>query len=375
MAGIYVHIPFCRQKCAYCGFYSVANDEALQAYTKALTSEITLRKNECTELVETIYFGGGTPSLLDIPNVVNLFETLQKSFVFAENMEITFEGNPESLTKTYLENLRAYTPVSRLSIGVQSFFEDDLRYLNRKHSPQQAIAAVKNAQDTGFERLSIDLIYGIPTLTNAKWQQNIEQFLALDISHLSAYALTVEPNTILDKQIQKGKIPAPNEDTMAEQYLMLGEQLAKHSFEAYETSNYCKDKHYAKHNSNYWNLSKYYGFGASAHSFSGVTRSWTIANVEAYISAVNSGTLSVETEHLTEVMQYNEYVMTAIRTRWGISEAFIKDRFNPKILAHFQKTIPKIPDEWLRLENNHIITTPQGALFADAIAVKLMISE
>ncbi|MCL2682669.1 MAG: radical SAM family heme chaperone HemW [Bacteroidales bacterium] len=377
MAGIYVHIPFCRQKCGYCNFYSIANmggqTPPLQSYVDALISEINFRKNECTEPIKTLYLGGGTPSMLDVNDVVKIFETLQNSFVFAKDMEISFEGNPESLSRNYLLDLRNCTPVNRLSIGVQSFFEDDLNYLNRKHSPKQAIEAIENAQKAGFERLSVDLIYGIPTLTDEKWNENLQTFFSLNISHLSAYALTVEPNTILDKQIQNLKTKSPNEEQIEKQYLLLREQLRNHGFEAYETSNFCKNKQYSKHNSNYWNLSKYYGFGASAHSFLGTVRSWNIADVNAYITSVKTGILPSESEFLTTDMRYNEYVMTAIRTQWGISQDFIKTNFDERFFLHFQNHIAQIPNDWLICKNNHFITTENGALFSDAIAERLFI--
>ena len=381
MAGIYIHIPFCRQKCAYCNFYSVVANTGistgsmtvLQQYVDALIDEIKLRKNECNEPIETIYFGGGTPSLLTIRQIEQIFNTLKNQFSFAENMEITFEGNPESLSENYLENLRRYTPINRLSIGVQSFFEEDLNYLNRKHSSKQAFEAIEYAQKTGFERLSIDLIYGIPTLSNERWMKNLETFFSLDISHLSAYALTVEPNTILDKRIRNFETKSPNEEHIEQQYLILREQLKKHNFEAYETSNFCKNKHYSKHNSNYWNLSKYYGFGASAHSFSGVERSWNVADINTYITSVNNKILPSNTEYLTKEMQYNEYVMTAIRTQWGVSVHYIQNRFGEDFLDHFQKNIAAIPSDWLIFEGEYVITTEKGALFSDAIAEKLFV--
>ena len=388
MAGIYIHIPFCKQKCAYCNFYSVENGgenvpvethgrASLQSYVDALISEIILRQNEYTEPIETIYFGGGTPSLLNIRQVVQIFEALlcrdAMHCVSTGDMEITFEGNPESLTKTYLDDLRKYTPINRLSIGVQSFFEDDLNYLNRKHTPQQALDAVKNAQKAGFERLSIDLIYGIPTLTNEKWLENLQTFFSLDVSHLSAYALTVEPNTILDKQIRNHQLQAPTDEQIEGHYLLLREELKKHNFEAYETSNFCKNKHYAKHNSNYWNMSKYCGFGASAHSFLGVSRSWNIADVNSYITSVKNGILPSEVELTTEKMRYNEYVMTAIRTQWGISQEFIKTNFDEEFFLHFQKKINQLPSDWIMFQSDHIITTEKGALFSDAIAKKLFV--
>jgi oxygen-independent coproporphyrinogen-3 oxidase len=288
-------------------------------------------------------------------------------------MEITFEGNPESLSKDYLENLRKHTPINRLSIGVQSFFEEDLKYLNRKHTSQQALETVKNAQKAGFERLSIDLIYGIPTLNDQHWIKNLQTFFSLDVSHLSAYALTVEPNTTLDKQIRNCNTQAPSEEQIEQQYLLLREELKNRGFEAYETSNFCKNKQYSKHNSNYWNLSKYYGFGASAHSFSGTVRSWNIADVNAYTTSVKNGILPSESEFLTKEMQYNEYVMTAIRTQWGISLSDIQTRFGARFLQHFQKNTSQIPNDWIILKSEHFFTTPKGSLFADAIAEKLFI--
>ena len=377
MAGIYIHIPFCRQKCNYCNFYSIpvvgVEDFRPLPYVDALISEIILRKNECNEPIETIYFGGGTPSLLDIPEIVKIFEALQNQFSFAKNPEITFEGNPESLSKDYLENLKKHTPVNRLSIGIQSFFEKDLAYLNRKHSPKQAFESIEYAQKLGFENLSVDLIYGIPTLTNEAWIKNLQTFFSLDISHLSAYALTVEPNTILDQKIRNHKAKSPNEEQIEQQYLILREQLKNHSFEAYETSNFCKNKQYSKHNSNYWNLSKYYGFGASAHSFSGTSRSWNIADVNTYITSLKNGILPNESENLTTEMQYNEYVMTAIRTQWGVFKPEILTRFGEQFLHHFEKQISLIPNDWIVFENDHYFTTEKGALFSDAIAKKLFI--
>ena len=382
MAGIYIHIPFCLQKCGYCNFYSISDIEKKSQYVDALISEICLRtpvvETQCIaslQKIETIYFGGGTPSLLDIRDIVNIFETLQNHVLFSENMEITFEGNPETLTKNYLENLRNYTPINRLSIGVQSFFEKDLKYLNRKHSPKQVFEVLEHAQKLGFENLSIDLIYGIPTSTNKMWEENLRTFFSLDISHLSAYALTVEPDTFLDKQIRRDAMHCVStmDKQIEEQYLILREQLKNHSFEAYEISNFCKNKQYSKHNSNYWNLSKYYGFGASAHSFSGSSRSWNAADVDAYISSINKGILPSESEILTEKMQYNEYVMTAIRTQWGISQNFIQTNFNESFFQHFQEAIAQIPNDWIIFESDCVVTTEKGVLFADLIAEKLFL--
>ena len=389
MAGVYIHSPFCRQKCGYCNFYSVTDIEKKSQYIDALISEIILRcpvkTGHAPSLpIETVYFGGGTPSLLDVSDIVKIFETLQNHFLFSETMEITFEGNPETLTKNYLENLRKHTPINRLSIGVQSFFEKDLQYLNRKHSPKQALESIENAQKLGFERLSIDLIYGIPTSTDEMWKENLKTFFSLDISHLSAYALTIEPDTLLHEQIHGRDVARSlsgvevcNVSTIIEKkneqhYLILREQLKHHNFEAYEISNFCKNKHYSKHNSNYWNRSEYYGFGASAHSFSNNCRSWNVADVNAYISAINEKKLPCETEILTKEMQYNEYVMTAIRTQWGISQKTIQTNFS-EFFQHFQDAVAQLPTDWIVSENETIITTEKGALFADLIAEKLFI--
>jgi len=377
MAGIYIHSPFCRQKCGYCNFYSVTDIAKKSQYVDALISEIILRNPVKTGHapslpIETIYFGGGTPSLLDTSDIVKIFKTLQTHFSFSETMEITFEGNPETLTKNYLEDLRKHTPINRLSIGVQSFFEKDLNYLNRKHSPKQALESIENAQKLGFERLSIDLIYGIPTSTDGMWKENLKTFFSLDISHLSAYALTIEPDTFLDEQIRKSNAKNVCDKHIEQQYLILREQLNHHNFEAYEISNFCKNKHYSKHNSNYWNRSEYYGFGPSAHSFSNNCRSWNAADVNAYISAINEKKLPCETEILTKEMQYNEYVMTAIRTQWGISQKTIQTHFG-EFSQHFQDAVAQLPNDWIVFENETIITTEKGALFADLIAEKLFI--
>lgn len=379
MAGVYIHIPYCLRKCAYCGFYSkaVAKDTerevSLKPYVNALIKEIQFRKDEIDEPVETVYFGGGTPSLLPVKMLVDIFEVLRKSFTLVENPEITFEGNPENLTKEYVSDIRKYTPINRLSIGVQSFFDEDTRYLNRKHSAKRSIECIEDAIAAGFERLSIDLIYALPELTDERWLKNLEIFCSLDVSHLSAYALTIEPNTLLDKQIRKGLTAAPSDELAERHYLLTREYLENRGFQAYETSNFCKNRHYSKHNSNYWNLSKYYGFGASAHSFSGTSRSWNISDADAYITAIQNGEILRETELSTKETLYNEYVMTAIRTQWGISEDFILSHFGQSFLTHFQQCLQKIPQDQITISNKHVSTTQKGALFADALAFGMFV--
>ena len=374
MAGIYIHIPFCKQKCHYCNFYSVASDRNKEAFLEALAKEIELQRNYLkNETVETIYFGGGTPSVLSADEINFLFQKLQAIFSISKDAEITFEANPDDLTKSYLQSLKR-TPTNRFSIGVQSFIEEDLKYLNRVHSAQQALKSIRAAQDVGFENISIDLIYGIPTLTEANWIKNLKTFFELGLPHLSAYALTVEPKTALDVLIRKQKMKPVEEARILDHFKILLEQMNQNNYTHYEISNFCKEPFYSFHNQNYWFRKSYLGLGPSAHSFNGNSRQWNVANTLKYISSINSGIIPTEIEELSEHQKYNEYILTSLRTIWGIDEKCILKQFGVSYLSDFEKSIKKyILNDKVNAEGGRYFLTNSGKLFADGIVADLFL--
>ncbi len=314
MAGIYIHIPFCKQACSYCDFHFSTKLTNKQKVLGAIEKELELRANYIgEELVETVYLGGGTPSLLNQAELQSLFDKIHARFDVSEKAEITLEANPDDLTLEKLQELKK-TPINRLSIGVQSFFEEDLRFMNRAHNSSEALQSIDNAQKLGFENISIDLIFGSQTTTNEMWQKNLDTFFALGINHLSAYSLTIEEKTALAHQVAKGKISTIDDEKNYAQYLMLQEAIEQHGFEQYELSNYCKNKSYSKHNTSYWQSKKYLGVGPSAHSFDGVSRQWNVRNNSLYLKAIENGTSYFEKEELSEIDRYHEYLITSLRT-------------------------------------------------------------
>ncbi|OYT12903.1 MAG: coproporphyrinogen III oxidase, partial [Bacteroidetes bacterium 4572_114] len=334
MAGIYVHIPFCRQKCCYCNFYSLATNKFRDETINAIINEMEIRKDYLSgEKLDTIYFGGGTPSLFH-PQILNsIIEKAKNVFGVNDNAEITVEANPDDINKQWLREL-GETAVNRLSIGVQSFDDNDLHYLNRSHTSAKAEGAIKLAQDHGFDNLSIDLIYGIPSSNDEVWKENISKPIRLGVPHISAYALTVEPGTALDQFIRKGKT-RPLEDTVAaRQFNMIMHVLEEAGFEHYEISNFCLPGRYSRHNTSYWFGEKYLGTGPSAHSFDGVSRQWNVSNLKSYISSVEKNEINFQKEILTKTQKYNEYVMTSLRTMWGIDLEKVKTDFGEKLHGH-----------------------------------------
>lgn len=367
---IYVHIPFCRQKCLYCAFYSVPRpgEDIINMYVDALCSEMQLRKNELPDQpVETLYFGGGTPSLLSPKHLSRLFKTLHQCYNLADVAEITFEANPEQLAKDYLHQIKALG-VNRLSIGVQSFNDTDLKFLNRRHTAQQALGAVKTAQDSGFDNISIDLIYGIPQ--SDSWQSNLSIVETLDVQHLSCYALTMEPGTAYARLVEKDKIQPCDEETVISQYNTLIHWAKQNNFVQYEVSNFCKSGYYSRHNSGYWDGTPYLGFGAAAHSFGGSWRRWNVADVKAYIRGVKTGTSFSESEVLSAADRYNEYVMTALRTAKGVEKSVLERRF-PTFAQHFaEKARQFVQRGLLTYDGTTFRPTPQGLLMADGMAAE-----
>ena len=326
MAGVYLHIPFCKQACHYCDFHFSTQMRTKTGMIKALQTELVLRKNELEgETIETIYFGGGTPSVLDASEIETLISSVQNNFPVAKDAEITLEANPDDLSNDKIVEL-SKSPINRLSIGVQSFFDEDLKLMNRAHNAQEAEECIKTAQEH-FENISIDLIYGIPGADNERWMTNIKKAIALQVPHISSYALTVEPRTALKKFIEKGLVPNVDDEQAEEQFHMLLDALENEGFVNYEISNFGREGFFSKNNTSYWQGKKYLGIGPSAHSFDGQVRSWNVRNNIKYIRALEMGKLPLEREALSITDRYNEYVMTGLRTIWGVSFKKVKEDF------------------------------------------------
>ena len=376
MAGIYIHIPFCKQACHYCNFHFSTSLGQKDAMIEAIRHEIFLQKNYLNgQKIDTIYFGGGTPSLLSAEELTKIIDTIHQYFFINKNAEITLEANPDDLTETKIQSFKRHTPINRLSIGVQSFSEDDLRYMNRAHNAEESKKCIQNAQNQGFENLTIDLIYGSPTTSNEQWLQNLETVFELQIPHLSSYALTVEPKTILDKHIQKGITYAPDEEKTAQQFQILMSQTAKNNFEHYEISNFAKNGQYARHNTAYWTGNSYLALGPSAHSFDGNSRQWNISNNALYIKSLANNKVPFEIEILTAAQQYNEYVMTALRTMWGCDLKKIQSQF-PSFESYFLQNIAIfVAQNNVFRADDHFKLTPSGKLLADGIASALFFIE
>ncbi len=371
MAGIYIHVPFCKQACYYCDFHFSTSLKYKDELLQALIKEIHLQKKYLDgETVETIYFGGGTPSLLEADEINAIINTITTTQTVASNAEITIEANPDDLNKTKLQSLLK-TDVNRFSIGIQSFFDEDLLWMNRVHRANEAEASVKRAQDTGFENITIDLIYGYPLLSDQKWKFNLDKVFELGVPHVSSYSMTVEPQTALASFIRNNKQPAMNDQRSAEQFILLMDAMRARDFEHYEISNFCKPGHYSRHNSNYWRGVKYLGIGPSAHSYNGKTRQWNVANNAKYIQSIYKEEIPAETELLTENDRLNEYIMTSLRTIWGLDlnklnliAAGASDQLKKNYSPFFEKG-------WLQQEVDIITLTTAGKLYADHIASEL----
>lgn len=370
MAGIYIHIPFCKQTCSYCDFHFSTSLKSKEAFISSLIREIELQKNYLGNeaIIETIYFGGGTPSLLSGKELDKIFKTLYDNFSIANNAEITLEANPDDLSKLKLQELKS-SPVNRLSIGIQSFFDEDLKLMNRAHTAQHAENCIKESQQAGFENITVDLIYGTPGLSNQNWKRNLGKVFNFGIPHLSSYSLTVEEKTPLESHIKKGKVKPVDEEQSAEQFLILMEETAKNGYEHYEISNFCKPGFHSRHNSNYWKGINYLGLGSSAHSFDGNSRQWNVSNNFRYIQSIAENKIPSEKETLATEQKFNEYMMTGLRTSSGISLEKVKTEFG----EHFLTTLLTGAKNYLDcnkiiLKENHLILTNSGKLIADRIS-------
>jgi oxygen-independent coproporphyrinogen-3 oxidase len=374
MAGLYIHIPFCNSKCAYCGFYSLPSLKLKERFLEALKTEIVARKDYLHgEIVNTVYFGGGTPSLLSIKEISELLHLINETYPIGKDPEITLEANPDTLSLEYLEDLRRLG-VNRLSIGIQSFFDNDLKYLSRRHDSNHAKQCLVWAKQAGFSNISIDLIYGLPTSNAEQWNKNLDIFFAYGLPHLSAYALTLEPNSILTKQIELGKVPPVNEEDALRDYEILCQRAAENGYLHYEISNFCRRGMHSKHNSSYWFGTPYAGFGPSAHSFDGVSRQWNVSSVEKYCARVPEPVEGpdIEKESLSPEQLYDEYVMLRLRTHWGIDLKYMKREMGERFSTYCEKHAqPLIAQGRLSQTREFLYLTDAQMLFADGVAEEL----
>lgn len=371
MVGIYIHIPFCKQACYYCDFHFSTSLKKKDELLVALVNEIALRKEELNgEIVETIYFGGGTPSLLNKEEIDRIIGAVYSNHTVCNDPEITLEANPDDLDVATMVAL-SNSKVNRLSIGVQSFFEEDLKLMNRAHNAEEAKKCITLASQY-FQNISVDLIYGIPGATDEKWRANIQTVLDFDIPHISSYALTVEPKTALESFIAKGIIDNVDDAQAESQFHMLIEMLEKHDFIHYELSNFGKEGFFSKNNSAYWQGKSYIGIGPSAHSFDGKRRGWNVRNNAKYIRSLTEGKLPLETELLTKTDRYNEYIMTGLRTIWGVSLKKIQEDFGQLYLDYLlQQSNRYLLEELLYIEDEKLKTTKKGKFLSDGIAADL----
>lgn len=371
MAGIYLHIPFCKQACAYCNFHFTTSLRYKDELVQALIKEIALQKDYLQgEPVATVYFGGGTPSLLHLNDIEAIMQQLQSSFSILPDAEVTLEANPDDLSREKLTGLKD-VGINRLSIGIQSFIEDDLRWMNRAHNASQAHQCIEDSTQAGFHNLSIDLIYGTPMLNDEQWWQNVDKAVSYQIPHLSCYALTVEEKTPLYRQIQQHKKENVDPDKQARQFLLLMQWLKEKGYEHYEVSNFARPGLRSRHNSSYWRGEKYLGLGPSAHSYNGNSRQWNVANNNQYIQAIQQGNIPSETEVLTREQQWNEYIMISLRTKEGMDLRKLKMQDEAKA-ASTEKKLEAYLNRGLIIRNqNQIQLTDNGMLLADGIAADL----
>lgn len=373
MAGIYIHIPFCKSRCIYCDFYKETDESQKDTLVDSICKEAHIRKSELNnESVKTIYFGGGTPSRLDQNHFEQIFDTLFSTYSIDTDAEITMEANPDDLTTDFIHMITKL-PFNRLSIGIQSFDDKELKFLSRRHTSEQAISAVKNSQTMDFDNISIDLMYGLPGQTLEIWQENLNKACELDITHISAYHLIYEEKTRMYSLLQSKKITPVNDDTSNQMFTMLIDSLVSHNFLHYEISNFCKPGYFSKHNSSYWRDDKYLGLGPAAHSFDGLNRSWNIASLNKYIEGVNRGPLQIETEHLNESQKYNEFILKGLRTMWGIDLSILNNKFGKEFREYCLVNSAKfIKQNLLIIEDDTLKLTREGIFISDGIMSELM---
>jgi len=372
MSGIYLHIPFCKQACHYCNFHFSTNLKRKEELIKSLCTELIIRKRELNQPLQTIYFGGGTPSLLSEQELKQIFNTIHKHYIVVEDAEITLEANPDDLSSNLIVQLHD-SQINRLSIGVQSFFAEDLLLMNRAHSAKEALECIQLAKKY-FKNISIDLIYGIPGLTIDRWKENLEITLSLDIPHISCYALTVEPKTALKKFIEQGKVAPVNDEETRSHYELMIDTLENAGYINYEFSNFGKPGYFSQNNSGYWKGKPYLGIGPSAHSFDGNKRSWNISNNIKYIKSINEGNIPLAFEVLSVTDKYNEYIMTGLRTMWGVSLVKVENDFGKRYRDYLLEQVEKhVENQLLYFEDDTLKITKKGKFLGDGIASDLFL--
>ena len=373
MFSLYIHVPFCATRCVYCDFFSNTDTRYKEPYLRAIEKEMELRGEYIDDdTLETIYLGGGTPSRLSGNDLERIFNAISRRFSIAEGAEITLEANPDDIRPDYLSALRDL-PINRISMGIQSFQPEDLRLLNRRHDREQAIRAVELCQAHGFTNLSIDLIYGLPGQTPEAWEENLRQAIRLGTPHLSAYHLTYEEGTALYKRLQAGQVEPVDEEVSVTLFHILTERMAEAGFQHYEISNFARPGFHARHNSAYWTGKPYLGLGPSAHSYNRTSREWNVASLPLYLRGIESGQPATERETLDLSTRYNDFIITGLRTMWGISLDKLRTEFGEALLAYCQKqALPYIQRGLLRQENDRLALSQAGILLSDGIMSELM---
>ena len=372
MAGIYIHIPFCKQSCHYCNFHFSTSTKNKDEVLDAIEKEIKQKGQTTNEAISTIYFGGGTPSILDVNEINSIIKRIYKEFNVEAELEITIEANPDDLNKEKIINL-SLTEINRLSIGVQSFIDKELKIMNRAHDSKKALNSIEISKKY-FNNISIDLMYGVPESTLESWTYNLDTVSQFDINHISSYALTLEPKTALESFVRKLVVEMPEEELVYDQYNLINKKLEPLGFINYEVCSFAKENFFSKNNSAYWLRKKYIGIGPSAHSFDGKSRSWNISNNKKYIDQIKKGKSFYKKEKLSKVDQYNEYVMTGFRTIWGVSANFIENNFNSKFKNYFTDRIQKhIDQKNIIVKDDIYTTTNEGRFLADGISSDLFL--
>lgn len=373
MAGIYIHIPFCKKRCIYCDFYSTTSGHLKEAYIDALEKEIDLRKDYAeNEVIETIYFGGGTPSQLLPSEAERIINRIKSVHRLSRNPEITLEANPDDISEKFLDGLRN-TDINRISIGIQTFNDERLKFLNRRHDSKQAVKAVGMCREYGYDNISIDLIYGFPEESGDEWEKDIDKAISLGIQHISAYHIIYEEGTRLTRMLEEGKIKEIDEDNSIRQFETLMSKLKDAGFIHYEISNFCKPGMHSRHNTSYWQNKRYIGLGASAHSYNLESRQWNVADINTYIKALNEGEKFFETENLDIYSHYNDYILTSLRTMWGADIAYIREKFGERLSEYFLKNADRYIDSGdIESRDGKYIINEKGIFISDGIMSDLM---
>lgn len=373
MAGIYIHVPFCKTRCIYCDFYTRTDFSSKNNYVEAVCKELEIRKDYIgQESVKTIYFGGGTPSQLSYSDFIRIFETIDKNFQVEADAEITMEANPDDLSDKYLHSINEL-PINRLSVGIQSFDDNELLFLKRRHSAKKAIEVISQCKSFGYENISIDLMYGLPNQTISIWEQNLETAISLDIQHISSYHLIYEQGAKLYRMFKTGDVNSIDEELSVDMFSLMIDMLSNTGFEHYEISNFAKDNLYSKHNSSYWKGQKYLGVGPAAHSCDGHNRAWNIASIAKYIDGINSGHSVLEIEYLDKNTQYNDYILTGLRTKWGVDIYELESKYGTRLSKYCLDIANKyLGQGYLTFHDNVLKLTREGIFISDGIMSDLM---